>query len=272
MDDLPQITSRDNQRLVQARKVRDGHTTTALFVEGKRLTLEALRTRLSISTCFVSERFAVRSENSEILMDLEGSSQTIFELPDRVFRTVAATENSQGVIVIAERPANSVEAIENNLGSKDKLPTVLLMLRVNNPSNLGAVLRTAEAAGVAGVIITKQSTDVFSPRAIRASMGAVFRIPIWPEVDFEQAVDWAEQLGLQSTAIGTASQNSYVNADLRIPRLLIFGSEAHGIGREEMDRINESMCIPMEGGVESLNLAVAAAIVLFEAKRQQSVN
>jgi TrmH family RNA methyltransferase len=270
MNEIPHITSRDNQRLVLARKVRDGHSVGSIFIEGKRLTLEALRSELEISTCFMSQRFADSNENAEILDLLEQSAGLIFALPDRVFRTIAATENSQGVIVVAERPASSLEIIEQNLGAHLSLPIVLLLLRANNPSNLGAVLRTAEASGVAGVIISKGSTDAFSPKALRASMGSAFRIPIWTGPDFETVITWTEKTGLRPTAIGAVSKSSYTNADLRVPRLLIFGSEAHGIGNAEMDKINESLYVPMENDVESLNLAVAAGVILFEAKRQNS--
>lgn len=272
MNDLLKIISRDNQRLAHARKVRDGYSKATMFIEGKRLTLEALRSGLGISACFVAERFANSSQNAEILGRLAASAQAIYELSDSLFRTVAATENSQGVIVMAERPATSLKRIEENLDSKGTLPIVLLLLRVNNPSNLGAILRTAEAAGVAGVIISNGSTDVFSPKAIRASMGAAFRVPIRAGADFESVITWADKLQLRATVIGTASRNSYSNADLRIPRLLIFGSEAHGIDILELNKVNEALSIPMENEVESLNLGVAAAIILFEAKRQFNKN
>ena len=272
MNELPEISSRDNQRLVQARKVRDGHSSGSMFIEGKRLTLEALRSALDISVCFVSQRFADSSVNAGMLDQLSVESDYIFELPDRVFSTIAATENSQGVILIAERPGNSVMAIERHLSSEGNLPIVLFMLRANNPSNLGAILRTAEASGVAGVIVSVGSADVFSPKTIRASMGSAFRLPIWSGADFEKVMIWAEKLGLLSTAIVTDSQVSYSQADFRIPRLLVFGSEAHGIYQGEINRIAESISIPMENTVESLNLGVAAGIILFEAKRQADGN
>lgn len=272
MNELPEITSRDNQRLVHARKVRDGHSSGSIFIEGKRLALEALRSALDISVCFVSQRFAESSANVEIVGGLTVESHYIFELPDRVFRSIAATDNSQGVILIAERPINSVDAIERHLISQSKLPIVVFMLRANNPSNLGAILRTAEASGVAGVVVSGESADVFSPKAIRASMGAAFRLPIWTGADFEKVMNWADRLGLRSTAIVTNSQVSYSQADLRIPRLLVFGSEAHGIYQGEINRVAESISIPMENHVESLNLGVAAGIILFEAKRQTEGN
>lgn len=268
MDEIPKITSRDNQRLIYARKVRDRHAAGKLFVEGKRLSAEALRSGLEVSECFVSERFAHAGDNAEFLRNLTASARFIFELPDRVFHTIAGTDHSQGVILIAERPLHSVTAIERNLGDESMIPIVLLLFRINNPSNLGAVLRTAEAAGIAGVIVTGDSADTYSPKALRASMGAAFRIPVWNDAEFGPALKWASGHGLLLTATGADSAKNYTLADWRTPRLVIFGSEAHGLGEDEIGQVDENVRIPMENDVESLNLAVAAGIILFEAKRQ----
>jgi TrmH family RNA methyltransferase len=268
MYEIPKITSRDNQRLIHARKVRDGHAVGSMFVEGKRLTVEALRSGAEITECFVSERFAASSENAELLGRLIETARFTFEISDRLFHTVAATDHSQGVILIAERPQNSVSMIEKHFGDKDTVPIALLLCRINNPSNLGAVLRTAEASGIAGVIVTENSADVYSPKALRASMGAAFRMPVWNDVSFEQVLNWAKANGLRSTATSAGSTENYTSADWLTPRLLIFGSEAHGLPESELARVEESIHIPMENDVESLNLAVAAGIILFEAKRQ----
>ncbi len=269
MHQLPEISSRDNQRLVHARKVRDGHSAGSIFIEGKRLATEALRSGVDISVGFVSERFVVSDANAAFLVELEKASPYVFELSERIFRTVAATENSQGVILIADRPSASPTIIEERLRSPDKLKIVPMLMRINNPSNLGAVIRTAEAAGVAGVLVSANSADAFSPKALRASMGGGFRLPVWNGVAFEEALIWAKSVGLRPTATGSSSGQEYTRSDLSVPRLLFFGSEAHGLSENEIGRMDESLTIPMDSHVESLNLAVAAGIILFEAKRQR---
>ncbi len=268
MIQLPEISSRDNQRLVHVRKVRDGHSAGSIFIEGKRLAREALRSMIEISVCFVSERFASSEQNAEFVSMLERSSHYIFELPERVFRSVAATETSQGVILLADRPAESSMVISRRLQTAETLKIVPILVRISNPSNLGAVLRTAEAAGAPGVLVSEGSADAFSPKSLRASMGAAFRMPIWTGVSAQEAVNWAKESGLRATGTGSSSGIRYDRADLRQPRLVMFGPEAHGLGQSEIELVDESITIPMESGVESLNLAVAAGIILFEAKRQ----
>ncbi len=271
MDELQKITSRDNQRLIGARRIREGHGTGKMFVEGKRLSVEALRSGIEIWECFVSERFVASSQNAELIAEAYASARFTFELPDRIFNSITDTEHTQGMILIAERPVGSAGVIEKKLAETDSLPIVLVLFEVNNPSNLGAVMRTAEAAGVAGVIVTKNSADVFSPKAIRASMGAAFRVPVWTDASLESILTWAEGRGMHSTATTSDASRDYTAVDWRSPRLLIFGSEAHGLGDRELTRIEQQVRIPMEHGVESLNLAVAAGVVLFEAKRQNDV-
>lgn len=272
MKQLPEISSRDNQRLVQARKIRDGHSTGSIFIEGKRLASEALRSDIEISVCFVSEKFAASGQNTVILERLETAADYIFELPERVFRSVADTENSQGVILIADKPTGTAKVIERRLQEPHSLKIVMMLMRINNPSNLGAVLRTAEAAGISGVLVSANSADAFSPKALRASMGAAFRLPVWTGAGLDEALAWAKSNGLRPTATGSTMGDVYTQADLQTPRLLLFGPEADGLAANEVNRVDESLTIPMENGVESLNLAVAAGIILFEAKRQNDHN
>ena len=268
MEELQKITSLDNQRLIGARRIRDGHGTGKMFVEGKRLAAEALRSGVEIWECFVSEKFVESSENAELLETASAIARFTFELPDRIFNTIADTEHPQGIVLIAERPVGSSERIETALARPDLLPVVLLLFQINNPSNLGAILRTSEAAGVAGVIVTKESADVYSPKSLRASMGSAFRIPIWNEVSIEFALRWAKSRQIDATATTTEGNESYSALDWKKQRLLVFGSEAHGLSRNELEQVDQKIKIPMAASVESLNLAVAAGIILFEAKRQ----
>ncbi len=269
MVDTEKITSRDNQRLVNARKARDGKETRRIFIEGRRLVDEALRSKIVIEECFFVEGFRER----ELLATIDAKAPKIVEMPERIFRSLADTDNSQGIILIAERPRDGARDIEERLNSKSSsLPIVLFLKEINNPSNLGAILRTAEAAGVSGIVISENSADVYSPRSLRAAMGASFRLPIWDQAGFDEVLLWARKWGLESTATDIRAEKSYTHIDWRQPRLLIFGSEAHGLSEKDLDRIDEQMQIPMENDVESLNLAVSAGIILFEAKRQFAAN
>ncbi len=271
MASFEKITSRDNQRLINARKVRDGRMTDLIFVEGIRLAREAIRSGIVVEECFVSASFAGSDSRFELLEFIYKTSIFIAELPDRIFQTIADTENSQGVILIARRPENLLADVETSRSFANTLPVVLFLSEASNPSNLGAILRTAEAAGVKGVIVSQYSADVFSPKALRASMGAAFRVPIWSGVSFDEAIDWARKNGMTTTATTANSTNEHIKLNWKTPRLVVFGSEAHGLSDEEVDRVDETVRIVMKNEVESLNLAVAAGIILFEAKRQNDI-
>jgi TrmH family RNA methyltransferase len=236
--------------------------------EGKRLVIEALASGISPTESFISTKFAANVENADLLAQLSGKCPFVFELPDRVFATITDTSNSQGVIVLAERPENRLQRIESGLDVATLLPIVLFFSEINNPANLGAMMRTAEAAGAAGMIVSKNSADAFSPRSIRASMGSAFRIPVVSGRSFDEAVGWARSKQLRITAASTDGSRYHDEIDWKLPRMMVFGSEAHGLTEGEISLVDETVGIPMAESVESLNLAVAGGIILFEARRQ----
>ncbi len=260
------ITSRDNQRLKFARRVRDGDIENLIFVEGARLAEEAIRSGLKISDVLYTENFAETERGRAFLK--QSQNLNCAEVPPNIFASLADTKTSQGIIVICEKPETGKQFIETNLLSEIKLPLVILLHQINNPANLGAILRTAEAVNVSGVIITANSADVFSPKSLRGAMGASFRLALWTDADFFEVLEWSKDKNLISVCADVNAKKSYLEIDWKTPRLLVFGSEAHGLSADERNKIEENLLIPMENGVESLNLAVACGVILFEAKRQ----
>lgn len=263
MDAQEIITSRDNAKLKFARAVRDGRESGIVFVEGVRLVREAFRSQIEIQHLLLSADPGDSIEQSQFAELVENTRLKITKVASNLFPSIADTENSQGVIALARRPVRTLEDI--GLGEKG---LVIFLQKVNNPSNLGAVVRTAEAAGASGLIVSKGSSDAFSPKAIRASMGSCFRLPVVEDVEFNEAIRWAIENGLVPTAADISAKESYSEADWTKPRLLVFGSEAHGLDERELGKIEHVVRIPMENDVESLNLAVSTGIILFEAKRQ----
>ncbi len=263
------ITSRDNPKIKQARKVRDGLIDDLIFVEGLRLAEEISRSGLVISDVFYTTNFAQTERGEKFLQTVETSNLT--EVSDKIFDSLADTKNSQGIIVICEKPETDQNIIEVNLAKSSKFPLLVLLHQINNPANLGAILRTCEAVGAAGVITTKNSADAFSPKALRGAMGASLRLSMWTNADFYDVLDWARTNTFTSVCADVNATKSYLEIDWKKPRLLVFGSEAHGLSAEEFKEIDESLLIPMENSVESLNLAVAAGVILFETKRQSEI-
>ena len=260
------ISSRDNPKIKHVRLVRDGRIKEQIFVEGLRLCEEAFRANLKISEVFVTEKLIQNERYEDFLKRAEKFN--LIKVSEKIFDSLSDTATSQGVILIAEKPAYGKNIIEANL-NKTKFPLVILLHKINNPTNLGAILRSAEAVGVNGIIISKNSTEIFSPKSLRGSMGAGFRIPLWTNADFFEALEWASERNLKSVCADIRSSKSYTEIDWRMGRLLVVGSEGHGLTETERVAADESLIIPMENGVESLNVAVACGVILFEAKRQK---
>ncbi len=266
------ITSRENPKLKLARKVRDGRVKELIFIEGLRLAEEVLRSDLLVEEVFLDETFSANERNAQLLLSFQQQTLSLNEVSSKIFSSIADTQSSQGIILICRKPPTDKQNFEAAFSRQSaKLPIVITLHQINNPSNLGAILRTAEAVNVAGIIITNNSADVFSPKSLRASMGAGFRLNIWTNAGFNEVLAWARANNLTSTVADVHAEKSYSEINWNSPRLLIFGSEAHGLSANERAQIDEKVIIPMENEVESLNLAVSCGIILFEAKRQIKV-
>ena len=265
---LRRVESRSNAQLKLARKTRDGQVHDRIFVEGVRLVEEAFRSEIQIE--FAVIKAGLREERERRLIDsLFHRDVDVLELPMGLFETIADTSTSQGVIIIGKRPPSDRETFDREISiGQGAVPIVIMLTEVNNPSNLGAAVRTAEAAGAEGLIVTERSADVFSPKSLRAAMGSAFRLPIWVPAPFDAAFEWARSNGRPITAATGDGKTSYLDLDWKLPRLVAFGSEAHGVNDEILASATETVKIPIEPAVESLNLAVSVGVMLFEARRQ----
>ncbi len=266
---MMEITSRDNQKLKVVRKIRDCKVENLIFIEGLRLAEETLKSNLNPAEVFISKEFAADQKNSQIIKKLSDQIE-IYTVSEKIFKSISDTKNPQGIILICEKPEFEKDIFFQIEKSENKLPIYILLHNINNPSNLGAIFRTAEAVGVRGIITSKNSANAFSPKALRASMGSVLRVSVWENVEFQEALEWAKENTLITICADINSDKNYTEIDWKKPGLLIFGSEAHGLNQTERRKIEENIFIPMEKTVESLNLAVACGIILFEAKRQNS--
>jgi RNA methyltransferase, TrmH family len=260
------ITSKDNARLKLARAVRDGRERESIYLEGARLVSEVIRSGLNARSLFVSDEAAARL-NTLVDEVVSKTGAEVLYVDSKIFDSIADTNNSQGIVLLADKPG------ERTLGELMARPGLIIHLnRINTPANLGAVIRTAEAAGASGIVISPGSADPFSPKGLRSSMGSALRMAISTEISIEAAVAFARKNGIRTFAADIKAKRSYTETDWRSPAILFFGSEAHGLSDDELGQVDETIYIPMENDVESLNLAVSAGILLFEAKRQRDAS
>jgi TrmH family RNA methyltransferase len=261
---LLHITSRDNSLLRHARAVRDGKASESIFVEGLRLCEEAVRSGLKIEAVISSEQLAKKDRAAELIHKLEGMAEKAASVSEKLLESISYTKTPQGIVVIAARPSLNAE----DFGEQQRQnPLLVILHRINNPVNVGAILRTAEAAGATAVITTAGTADPFSPKSLRGAMGAAFRLPIWADAGYGEAIDWCRQHRLRTVCADLRATKSYSELDWRVPTAIVMGPESAGLSAEEIALADEATSIPMKGSTESLNVAVAAAILLYEASR-----
>lgn len=260
------ITSPANEKLKLARRVREGREPESIFLEGERQIEECLDTTLGLLACFHPPEMSERSR--AIVERVEARGCPTWATTEAVLSTVSDTVNPQGLILIAERPKGAIEAAI--AGSVSGVPLIVGLDAVQDPGNLGTIVRTAEAAGAGGLVSLRGSVDAFAPKTLRSAMGSAFRLPILTDVDPDQLFALAARYGLRIVATTGSARQPYTRFDWRQPLIVIFGNEANGLRPEILARADDRVMIPLRAPVESLNVAAAAAAILFECARQRT--
>lgn len=263
------ISSRDNTLVKHARVVRDGRDKSEIFIEGVRLCEEAANASLALKNGFYTEELGQSARGTALIEQIRSRQVPLSRVTDRVMETLSDTRTPQGIVLLASRPRNRAKDETVDLSLE---PLVVVLHSVNNPANAGAILRTAEAAGATAIITTENTTDIFSPKALRASMGSAFRLPVWAKAGLPQVLTWCKERGIEIMGASIRAAASYKDVDWRRPSALVIGSEATGLSEAEVAALDLSISIAMRPPVESLNAAVAAGIILYEAARQRSVS
>ena len=230
-----------------------------LFViEGVRLVEEAKSAGCDFDIIIYSDFLSQRG--CGILNELRDQYIQMEEVSPKIMRLISDTESPQGILAVVGLPKLEIPEYIN---------FVLILDAVRDPGNLGTIMRTAVAAGVQVVFLSDDSTDPYSPKVLRSGMGAHFSIPIQTIVldNFEKDI---AKFGLRKLLADVSGGSIYTEVDLRVPLALIIGGEAEGVGDKSRLLADECLHIPMAGGNESLNAAVAAGILMFEVVRQRS--
>jgi TrmH family RNA methyltransferase len=257
-----QITSSSNERIKHARRVREGRESGLIFIEGLRLAEEAMNSGLIIESCFSTPTEDQRT--TALLSQLNDHGIPIYLTLPGILESLGDTVQTQGVILIAQRPHLVAVDFFQPRG------TLFLALdRVQDPGNMGTLLRTAEAAEAAGVMTLGGSVDVFSPKVLRSSMGSAFRLPVLTQITPASLIALKIEHQLQLVAAAGEGALGYTDYDWSQPTILLLGNEGRGVDPEIMAQCDALLRIPMAPEVESLNVATAGAVMLFEAARQR---
>jgi TrmH family RNA methyltransferase len=257
------ISSRQNKRIKQFRRAGDHRLPGTIFIEGTKLAEEALRCGLQGYNFVVSDSFLKKGETG-ILDELQASGMEGIQIPDWLMAELSVVKTPPGLIVLVQRS-------ESDSGPLPAESTFIVIAhQIQDPGNMGTILRSAEAAGVHAVIVTRNGADPFSPKGLRGSMGAALRLPIWYGPTFIQAIAACHERGIKVYAASPRSDTSFWDHDWSAPSALLLGSEGSGLSDVELELADGEITIPMAGRCESLNVGAAATALMFEVARQRS--
>jgi TrmH family RNA methyltransferase len=235
------------------------------FIEGARFVAEALKESIEISYIVLSDAFASASESEELLVKIEQISCKCYVVSDSLFDAISDTLNPQGILAVLKQERKLLE----NARLTDGMLVILDSIR--DPGNMGTIIRTADAAGCAGVIVPDGCVDMYNPKVLRATMGSVFHVPVYHCASVSEALRVCKESGFLLCASYLEGGISIYETDLSGNIALVIGSEAEGISYEAVNQADLLVRIPMTGRAESLNVSAAAAVMMFEALRQREV-
>ncbi len=230
-------------------------------IEGFRILEEAIRSGLRFRAVFFSESAVPRAER---LLSQLGAQVEVLLLPDKLFAGAVPSDAPQGVAALARWKEFSLDDVL----AKSQAGPLLAIAGVQDPGNLGTILRSAEAFGAGGVVLGEGTVSAFNPKVVRASAGSVFRLPV-ARAKLSETLGRMKESGLRLVATASHKGTSLDQAKLSGPLAIFIGSEGAGLPRDLIKEMDEVVAIPQAPQVESLNAGVAASIVLYEVARQK---
>lgn len=241
------------------KKAKERNKQGVFIVEGRKMFEEAPKEWVLL--VYVSETFLQSEEHQKLL---EGYEYEV--LSDAVFRAVSDTQTPQGILCVVKMPQWRFEDIDLSKGA------VLLLESIQDPGNLGTMLRTGEGAGIQAVIANKTTVDLFNPKTIRSTMGSIYRVPFLVTEDLKETIFELQRKGMSIYAAHLKGKMNYDEANYCGSCGFLIGNEGNGLSEEIAGLADTYIKIPMAGKVESLNAAIAATILMYEVSRQRRMS
>jgi len=262
---MKEITSSQNEKIKKAAKLkeknRDRKKSGLVAVEGLKEAATALTAGLKVREFFYCPEF----DREKLLSSLKFPEDKTHSVTRAVFEKISSRENPDGFFLVAEAPEETkLAGLE--LGAN---PLLIIIEGAEKPGNLGAIVRTAEAAGADAVIAADGKTDFFNPNAIRSSRGAVFSVKTI-NASSDELIDWLNGKKIKTFAAAPEGKKDYWQSDFSGPSAIVLGEEHSGLSEKWLEKAKEKIRIPMTGKSDSLNLSVSAAVIIYEILRQRS--
>lgn len=240
-----------------SRKYRDSYG--QFLVEGEKVIRDAISAGQKLVIVMAEEGYS---------LDEDQFPCACVTVDKKLFAQLAQTTTTQGIMAVVEKQNMSREEFCKRIGEKSG--NVILLDRLQDPGNIGTIIRTADAAGYSGVMTIKGTADLYSPKIVRATAGSLFRMPVYTADNPDEAVEILESAGKMILATGFNTDLYYYDVDMKKDTGLIIGNEGNGISDELMQQAHKIIKIPMDGEIDSLNAAVAAGILMYEAVRKSA--
>ena len=257
---MKKICSKDNRIFKLCRQLSNKKYRSKLglyLIEGENLIEEALKNGCEIENLLISENYKGNFKTPD---------EKVFLLDESLFSQLAQTETSQGIMAVVKTPRFSPDDFYNMEGGN-----FVILDRLQDPGNIGTIIRTADAAGYDLVIAMKGTADIFSPKVVRAATGSLFRMPVVFMDSDSELVEFTRAAGKKLVATCFDTDRYYFDEDLRKDIALVIGNEGNGISQNLIDSSELKIKIPMHGNIESLNASVAAAILMYESVRKNKM-
>lgn len=253
------ITSEKNELIKDIKKLSNKkyrHEKGLFFVEGKNSVFEALKSDFEIKHVLISK-------DCDIQLDIDKDKVTFVD--EGVFKKISDTVTPQMIMAVVKMPEYSV----NDLIKKDGL--YIILDEVQDPGNLGTIIRSADAFDVDAVFTINNTVDVYNPKVLRSTMGSVFHVPVVNDASIDVLFDAIKESGLKVLSTDLKAEKYIYDYDISKNVALIFGNESRGVNKSLETYVDGSFIIPMEGKAESLNVSIAASICLYESQRQRLI-
>ncbi|OGC15353.1 hypothetical protein A3J90_02240 [candidate division WOR-1 bacterium RIFOXYC2_FULL_37_10] len=244
--------------LIAQKKLRQE---TLLFVaEGEKLVLEALT--------FGKIKFILFSKESPIVLSAQKKGIENFRISQKEMDKISSVETSQGILAVCKNPSYDFDSIFNPVQSSVSL--ILFPVEIQDPGNLGTMIRTVDAVNGSGMIISRGTVEPYNPKVVRSTMGSIFRVPIVEIKEISSFLKKLKDKGINIVGTDLNTEKTHWEVDFKKPTVLLIGNESSGLSSEALELCDETIKIPIPGKAESLNAAMAASIILYEAVRQRN--
>ena len=258
------------KQLVKLRDRRPRDEAGVFLVEGYREIRRALDREITLNELYFAPDWFLGENERALLAEAAAAGAALFELTKETFAKVAYRERPDGLLAVAPQWHRTMDDLTALAALSDK-PFLLVVEAIEKPGNLGTILRSADAAGCDAVIVCDPVTDLFNPNVVRASTGVLFSVPCFV-AEGPVIREWLRTYKIRAIATTPAAEQVYTAADLSGPLAIVMGSEQYGLSDFWLKAADETVRIPMAGQADSLNVAMATIITLFEAVRQRTRN